>query len=196
MSTEIEDGVVIEATEDDEDLEATDLDGQGDEGEGESGEWTPPTKDEWSKLQRQLKRANNQAVKYKQAAKEKETTAPSDDEVEAAKAEAEKAVEAKYKTRIVNSEAASMLKDMGLKGKPDRLLKLLDLDEIDVEDDGVEGLEEQLDALKADFPDLFEDKRKPKSDKRLSADAAEKPPAKPVESSADILARKMRTGKA
>jgi hypothetical protein len=55
----------------------------------------------------------------------------------------------------------------GKKGIP-RLIRLMDLDEIDIDDEGdVSGLDEEIDRLKADYPELFDsgDEGKKKSGK-------------------------------
>lgn len=164
---------------------------EGDVETPESGEWVAPTQDEWSKTQRQLKRANAQAAKFRKAAEDKPEGEAAEVDVEAAKEEARKEAETKYKSRIVNAEAKAQLAKMGLKGKPDRLLTLLNLSEVDIEEDDIFGLDDQLEAIKADFPDLF-DARKIKGERRLSTDAADKQEVPVPVSSAERLANIMR----
>jgi hypothetical protein len=62
---------------------------------------------------------------------------------------------------LVKTEARSALKDAGLIGDPARLLRMLDLADIDVsytrdgEVDDIDGLEDQIKELKRDYPELF-----------------------------------------
>jgi hypothetical protein len=58
--------------------------------------------------------------------------------------------------------ARSALAAAGLQGKPDRLVAVLNLDAIDVDDDGnVAGLDKEIAQLKADFPSLFVEPKTP-----------------------------------
>ena len=137
--------------------EEIDLEEEGDE-EGEEDEFTPPSKDEWERTTAALKKANAEAKKYRLRAKGKEQKGDEegaeDDEAKAKKAAAE--AESKWKPRIVKSEAKVALRDAGLVGKPDRLLSLIDYDEVEVDEDGdVAGLEGEVDRLKDEFPELF-----------------------------------------
>lgn len=65
------------------------------------------------------------------------------------------------KPMLVKSEARSALKEAGLIGSPDRLLRMLDLDDIDVvydrkgEVDDIDGLADQIKELKREYPELF-----------------------------------------
>lgn len=156
--------------------------------------WTPPTREEYENLQRLAKKNADQAVKYRQRLKAAET-APKEsntDDIEKVKAEAAKAVEDKYKSRVVFAEAKAELSAMGLQGDPGKLLKLIDLDEIDVDDDEIVGLSTQLASLKDDFPQLFEPAKKtPKADPRTKRDAAPKDEPKTTPNTLDALAQAM-----
>jgi hypothetical protein len=58
--------------------------------------------------------------------------------------------------KLVKIAARSALAAAGLAGKPDKLVALLDLDAVTVDDDGVaSGLEKQIATMKADYPGLF-----------------------------------------
>lgn len=76
---------------------------------------------------------------------------------EAARLKAEAETIAKWKPLVVNNAARSALTTAGLIGSPDRLLRLLDLDEIDVDSETgeIDGLTEQVTDLKKDYPHLF-----------------------------------------
>ncbi len=62
---------------------------------------------------------------------------------------------------LVRAEARGALKDAGLIGSPDRLLRMLDLDDIDVvydrkgEVEDIDGLADQVKELKREYPELF-----------------------------------------
>ena len=59
-------------------------------------------------------------------------------------------------TKIVKVAARAALAAAGLAGKPDRLVSLLDLAAVTVDDDGeVAGLDDQVAALKTEYPGLF-----------------------------------------
>lgn len=74
--------------------------------------------------------------------------------------EAEERVAEKYKGIVVRSEAKAAFVEAGLKGSPAKLIKLIDLDEVEVDDDGdVVGLEDQIKQIKKEFPELFEGKK-------------------------------------
>lgn len=135
--------------------------GDGEE-EGEEGEENEPvSRAEFAKVTEALKKANAEAKKYRLEAKRLKQAGESDDDKvkrEAAEAAAAE-TEAKYKKALVNASAKAMLAEAGLKGKPDRFIKMLDLAEIEVDDDGdIVGLDDQIDSIKTDFPEVFDAK--------------------------------------
>jgi hypothetical protein len=157
-----------EEVEEQEELETEEEESE--ENEEEQEEWTPPTKEEVQKLQNALKKANANNKRWREKALSKKSEETSDDDAEdkiAAKA-AELA-----KPRIIKSEAKSALIEAGgtnLKG----LIRLLDTDQLEVDDDGdVEGLEDEIDRLKEDYPEMFKSEEEaPKPRKRFpKADA-------------------------
>jgi len=92
------------------------------------------------------------------------TKKPSSDEaeaaLEAAREEAAAAAEKKLKPVVVNSAAKAALLAAGLTDTSDakikKLLRTLDLDDIDIDEDGeVSGLDDQIDGIKDAFPELF-----------------------------------------
>lgn len=94
---------------------------------------------------------------------------------EARAAEAQKAAE-RYKPVAIRSEAKDLLTDAGYKfgraedrdRRLDRALKLIDMEQVELDDDGtVLGLEDEIDRLKDDWPELFADE-----------DAEEEPPVR------------------
>lgn len=66
----------------------------------------------------------------------------------------------KWRTRAVKEAARASLERSGL---PDaeRILKYLNLDDVDFDDkDQLAGIDEKLEEVKADFPELFDTKRR------------------------------------
>lgn len=108
---------------------------------------------------------------------------------EAALSEADK----RYKPLIIRTSAKAELVAAGVRAdKVARLTKLLDLDEIEVEDDGsVSGLAEQVTALKEEWPELFEE-TKPRKATSKAADGAAKPPATKKPRTEDLLVARLR----
>lgn len=64
---------------------------------------------------------------------------------------------ATWKPMVVRSAASSALVAAGLIGSPDRLLKLLDMDDIDVDPSSgkIDGVDDAVADLKRDYPHLF-----------------------------------------
>lgn len=125
-------------------------------------------------------------------------------ESEKAKREArEKAVaeiEGKYKPLVVRTSAEAELVASGVaKDKVSRMVKLMDLDDLQVDEDGnVDGITAEVTRLQEEYPELFaqpepEVKSKPRTAK--SADGADKPPAKPKMSTTQVIAQGLRGGK-
>jgi hypothetical protein len=89
----------------------------------------------------------------------REATAAGKEKDQGDDGDAEEKAAAKWKPRVVNSAARAALLEEGAV-KPERLLKLLDFDELDVTEKGnVEGLEEEVDRLKEEYPELFSKRR-------------------------------------
>ena len=159
----------------------------------EAEEWTPPTKAEYTKLQRQAKRAASDLEKLKKSPKAE----VNEDDVDKAKQAVRDEESAKYKARIVKSEAKGKLLAAGAEGDVTRLIKMIDLDDVEVDDDGeIDGLDDQIDELKEGFPQLFATggKKTPKADPRTRDGAADRTPPKKAESSAEKIARLMMSG--
>jgi hypothetical protein len=119
-------------------------------------EYVAPGKDEWARTQAALKKANAEAKKHRLDAKA--LRAATESAAEKATREAGEANDAagRYKGLVVRSAARAALATAGVKGTPDRALKLLDITDLEIDEDGdVVGLDEQVRALKKDWPDLF-----------------------------------------
>lgn len=131
--------------------------------------YVAPSKDEWDRTTAALKKANNQARKLRQD-KRAALAHPSDNTsagatgsaaenaaaVAAARAEGTSASDAKWKPKVIANAAKAALVAAGLTGSPDRMIRMLDHEDLDVGDDGaVDGLDEQIAELKTEYPDLF-----------------------------------------
>lgn len=152
-----------------------------------------PSAAEWERTRAALAKANEEAKRHRlelkqlkadaaKAAKEGEDAAAK--ELREAKEAAAAEVEARYKPLLVNQAAGAALVAAraavtGKDGKVDpgklaKLLRLVNLDEVDVADDGaITGLDDQVAQIKADYPVLFET-AKPLP--RPKADGADKKP--------------------
>lgn len=156
-----------------------------------------PTKDDITKLSGALEKEraaakaaraqNRELAAQLKAATRKPSTDEAEASLEAAREEAAAAAEQKLKPVVINSAAKAALLAAGLNATSDatikRLLRTLDLADIDIDDDGeVSGLDEQIDGIKEAFPELFK-KDEPAPAPRMRAprlDAAGKnntPPA-------------------
>jgi len=168
-----------------------DLDDEGAEGEPEGNEKPEPTPEEMkasiAKLERQVAKANREAAKLrneKKAAAEGKT---------GEEKQAEKPADDRYKRSAVAAAARAELKDAGFSGTKEqaaKLSRLLDLDELDVDDDGeIDGLEDAVADLKEQFPALFggtaQAEEKPKTPR---VDARPKPAQGSIKTSADKVA--------
>lgn len=66
----------------------------------------------------------------------------------------------KWRDRALRGEAKANLESQGIKN-PDRILKYINLEGVDFDDDGnVTGLDDKVSEVKTDFPELFDVKRR------------------------------------
>lgn len=80
-----------------------------------------------------------------------------------------------WRERVVAAEAKLALNSLGIKDT-DRLLKYLDTNSVTLDEEGkVTGLTEAVEALKVDFPELFEPKRRVGNAADIFADGNNKP---------------------
>jgi hypothetical protein len=165
--------------------------------------YVPPSQEEWERVRRTLAKRKEEKLavqrdlnSLRDKYKEQET------ETEKAVREAEEKAEAKYKPIAVRKAVRAALIQAGAtasvegdKDKVDarllRLMKFVDLGDLSVDDDGeVLGVEEQVDSLRADFPDLFEvaaKKPKPRPNAAPRQPADEKPKSAAERHAAKIL---------
>jgi minor structural protein GP20 len=138
------------------DQEPDDDDQEPDEDEGDD-DYTPPTKEEWANTQAALKKANTEAKRFRTQLRNtrKETQGESSTDQQAA----EDKVIAQWKPRVVRSEARAALASAGAKTHAlAKLARMIDLDDVEVDDDGeVSGLDDLIEELKDDLPELFKD---------------------------------------
>ncbi|MCX5365939.1 phage scaffolding protein [Streptomyces sp. NBC_00124] len=138
--------------------------------------FTPPTEAEWRRIQTALKKANDDAKRNRFRAKElEEKTRADETEHEKALREAREEGEKRYRAPLVKAAARAALSEAGLGGSTDRVLRLLDLEALSVDDDGdVIGLDGEVARIKDEYPEFFQTD-KPKS--RVRPTAADRKPA-------------------
>jgi Phage minor structural protein GP20 len=196
----------------DDDRDVDDFDATIDD-DDDDDEYTPPSREEHERMKRALAKANNEAKKSRLKLKELLKASPEgkdgkpDDknkelDRERIRSEVSEAEEARWKKRVVRQAAKAALLEAGLRGDPTKLARLVDEDDVEVDDDGEisDGLEEQVDSIKEDYPDLFEDKNTPppRNTRRASINAGgsrERPPARKLTSAEKIQQQVLRTGK-
>ncbi|MGW1950124.1 hypothetical protein ACWCRC_38195 [Streptomyces sp. NPDC001940] len=144
--------------------------------EPKADDYVAPSRDEWTRTQAALKKANDDAKRHRLRNKELEDKARGDEtEHEKALREAREEGEKRFRAPLVRTAARSALVEAGAlaflseekdpesreaRDKADsrlaRLMKLLDTEALDVDDGGaVSGLEAAVDDLRADYPELF-----------------------------------------
>lgn len=134
--------------------------------EPEHDPFTPPSEAEWRKTQAALKKANEEGKRHRLRAKElEEKTRATETDHEKALREAREQGEARYRAPLVKAAARAALSEAGLNGSTDRVLRLLDLEALSVDDDGdVIGIDGEVDRLRSEFPEFFQVvKPKPKA---------------------------------
>ncbi|WP_051878019.1 phage scaffolding protein [Streptomyces sp. NRRL B-24720] len=160
-------------------------------------EFTPPSEAEWRKTQAALKKANEDAKRNRFRAKElEEKTRTNETEHEKALREAREEGESRFRAPLVKAAARAALSDAGVSGPADRVLRLLEMDGLSVDEDGdVVGLESEIDRIRSEYPEFFQAAVKPKPKARPTA-ADRKPAEEKPKSSAEQHAMRVlgRTG--
>lgn len=101
----------------------------------------------------------------------------------------------RFKKLYLNNSAKNALKDAGFANGTERFLKMLDLDSVEVDEDGnITGLEDQIDSIKDEFKDLIAPKATVKKALPKTDAAGRKETPAPRKSSADLIADRL-TGK-
>jgi hypothetical protein len=146
-------------------------------------DWTPPSRDEYEKLVEGKRKADAEAAarrKYLRqhgidpktgnklesdepepepaAAKDDQPQGPSAADVkrQIEKATAEAELRGLRKTKALVTGVNSALAEAGWNGQRlNSLMKLIDLDDVDIDDGEITGLSEQIDAIKQEWPEFF-----------------------------------------
>lgn len=117
-------------------------------------EWTPPSKEDFEKVRKTAEARKGDVAKLRKELgelKAKLGGQESDEVKQAAKAETDR----ESRTKRIAGVAA--LVDAGLgKEQAKRLVRLLNLDDVELDDDGDGDFEDAIDDLKENFPQLFQ----------------------------------------
>lgn len=152
----------------------------------DSDDWKPPTRDEWTRTQAALKKANEDAKRNRFKARELEQQARAGEtEHEKALREAREEGEKRFRTPLVKAAARVALSEAGVSGPTDRVLRLVDMEALSVDDDGdIVGLDAEVERVKQEYPEFFQAPAKPKPKARPTA-ADRKPAEEKPKSSAE-----------
>lgn len=102
-------------------------------------------------------------------------------------------VDDKFKKLFVNTAAKSALAEAGLTTGTDRFLKLIDFDNVEVDEDGnISGLDDQIAELKDEFKELLAPKEAPKKPVVKGDGAGRRETPVTPKSSAELLAEALR----
>jgi hypothetical protein len=126
--------------------------------EGQEPEWTPPTKQEWEAFQAKYKKANaSDAARRKRIEElEKKGESETDAKVREAVEQATKSERDGADRIAIGKGLKAALAEAGYTGSQDVARRLIDTDALEVDDDGeVNGLDEQIRALKKELPEKF-----------------------------------------
>jgi hypothetical protein len=185
--------------EDDGSTDDSEDENEDDDSEGQDEEWKAPTRQEWRKMQRQLKRANKRDADLRFQQKNgggqgKESDQDAEAKAAAAKEEGKTESDGRWKPIVVRQAAKAAFVEAGVSTSAmKRVLRMLDMDEIDIDDEGeVDGLDEQIADIKDELPELFGAQRRPAK----SVDGGNKGSGGgKAKSSASLLAARMTGGR-
>jgi hypothetical protein len=132
-------------------------------------EYVPPSREEWERVRRTLAKRKQEKLEVQRQLNElRDKHREQETEAEKAVREAEERAEARYKPIAVRKAVRAALVEAGATAATDgdkaktearisRLMKLIDVGDLSIDDDGeVLGVDEQIDGLRADYPELFE----------------------------------------
>lgn len=139
------------------------------EGQGQEGTGSDPS-EELARLRVALAKANREAMKSRHELETARTTAENDHEraLREAREQASAETAAQWRARLARAKAEAAF---GAEGA--RFVNLVDLSALEVDDDGeVTGLDEQVSAIRAEFPEVFDARRRASLS---SVDAGDKP---------------------
>lgn len=173
-------------------------------------EWTPPTREELEAQQKAhadevaalrkadtekgtaLRKANAESANRKRQIAELQQQHEDDDTK--AKREATEAALAQLKPVAIKATATAAFMGAGAdETQARKLLRLLDLTKVDIDGEVVQGLDEQVEEIKADWPELFakaepEPTGQPQKPKAPAAQLGDRKPQKPALSPMEQLA--------
>jgi hypothetical protein len=158
-------------------------------------DWTPPSREDHERMKRTLAARKTEKLDLqRQLNEERAKNAAAETETEKAIREAAEAGERRFKEPLVRTAARAALIQAGAlastegdkekgEAKLRRLLKLVDMNDVSVDSDTGEvlGLDEQVEAMQADYPELFKAPvtEQPKLKPRPTAAAKKPAPDKP-----------------
>jgi hypothetical protein len=149
-------------------------------------DYVAPSKSEWARTQAALKKANDDAKRHRLRNKElEEKTRADETDHEKALREAREEGESRFRAPLVKAAARAALSDAGVSGPADRVLRLLDMDGLSIDDDGdIVGLESEIDRIRSEYTEFFQTAAKAKPKVRPTA-ADRKPAEEKPKSSAE-----------
>lgn len=154
---------------------------------GDNSGWSPPSKDEWGKVQGQLKKARQDAAGYRdrlKAAEEGSEEATKEAVAQAVATETAALRDFALRTAIINALEAAKARNATVAARLVDTSKL----ELDLESGEITGLGDQIEAIRKEAPELFTRSRMPSPTAKGGArDDAE-------DNSDDAIARRMLKG--
>ncbi|WP_328494110.1 hypothetical protein OHS59_16245 [Streptomyces sp. NBC_00414] len=131
-------------------------------------DWAPPARDEWERITAEAKKANSEAATRKRLLRELGYD-KNGNRIEGAAVvdDAAKPVVQPVDTKTVETGLAkkyeaiySGLAGAGVPaGQLGRLARFIDTSSVLIDEDGIEGLSEQIESLRTDYPELFKRQR-------------------------------------
>jgi hypothetical protein len=169
--------------------------------EATEDEWTPPTREEWQKLQKAQKDAADKLAKVNREStqrrlKIRELESQNEDDAAKAQREALEAAQARYKPVVAKS---ALLEAQARTDRVGALIKLLNMDSLEFDgNDEVVGLDLEVSRLQDEYPEFFtqpelekpEAVPVPKPAPKASA-APKKPAREDPKSAGDIIAARL-----
>lgn len=171
----------------------------------------PPSREEFERTKRALAKANREGKKHRLQLREvlaSSSDSNGDDKKreldrERIRDEVSEVEESRWKKRVVRQAAKASLLQAGLIGDATKLARLIDEDNVDVDEDGevTDGLDEQIEEIRGDYPDLFEDRTAERKQRRQGlrgidgGDRGDRRPARTLSSAERIQEMALRGGK-
>ena len=175
-----------------EETETEIIDGENavDEGNEEETSSDPVTREEFEEMRNALKEATRKEREARKAAEKqlKEFQVKDETDTDRIAREAAEAAASNFKGHLVKAEAKAQLLALGLTASPERFLKMVDLESIVIDDDGsIEGLEDQIQGIREEFPEVF--RKKPAGTPDAGKQRTESPAKQEPKSAAERVAQ-------